>query len=67
VLSQLNLDVKKHWQRWIDDGIAINLAPLWKNIADSKLRKTLRDLNDDLLAGRHRFARTAKAIYPRID
>jgi hypothetical protein len=47
------------FDRWIDDGIAINLSPLWRWIGDRKLRVTLKGTFDDLVAGKFSFSRTS--------
>jgi hypothetical protein len=48
------------WQRWREDPIHLNLAPLAPWIADPKLRASLRSIQADLQAGRFDFSRTAQ-------
>jgi hypothetical protein len=48
------------WDRWRDDGVAINLAPLAQWIADRKLRLQLAELNETMMEGRLEYSATAK-------
>jgi hypothetical protein len=48
------------WQRWVDDGIAVNLAPLAEWIADRNLQKSLRTKYEELRDGRLAFSRTSQ-------
>jgi hypothetical protein len=48
------------WQRFTDDGVAINLAPLSAWITDRKLQKSLNLVAEDLHAGRHDFSWTSR-------
>jgi SAM-dependent methyltransferase len=50
------------WERWIDDGIRINLAPLHESMADAQLRRYLRTVNDDLQAGKLDWSETARHL-----
>ena len=48
------------WQRWMDDGVRINLTPLRKWIAERKLRDSLAEVDADLRQGRLGFSETSK-------
>jgi hypothetical protein len=50
------------WNREIDDGIAINLAPLADHVADPKLATALRKIHQDVATGRYAFAKTKSRI-----
>jgi N-6 DNA Methylase len=48
------------WDRWRDDGVAINLAPLAQWVADRKLRLELAEFNETMMQGRLEYSATAK-------
>jgi hypothetical protein len=50
------------WERVLDDGVVINLAPLGEYLADRKLAKVLCRVWGDLGAVRYGFARTAQLV-----
>jgi hypothetical protein len=50
------------WERWMDDGIRINLAPLHEFMADAQQRRYLRTVNDDLQAGKYDWSETARRL-----
>ncbi|MDP9172803.1 MAG: BREX-1 system adenine-specific DNA-methyltransferase PglX [Planctomycetota bacterium] len=50
------------WRRHLDDGIAINLAPLVEWVAGTMLQKNLRPIARDLMSGRYGFSQTGQQI-----
>lgn len=61
VIGQI-IDLPDRWDRFIDDGIAVNSAPLHQFMADAQQRRYLRGINDDLAAGKYAWSETAKAL-----
>ncbi len=61
VISRI-VDVPGNWDRFIDDGIAVNFAPLHEFMADAQQRRYLRAINDDLVAGKYAWSETAKRL-----
>jgi hypothetical protein len=53
------------WDRFIDDGIAINLAPLRQWVRDARLRTWLEKVRRDLDAGRYNWSATWGALNSR--
>jgi hypothetical protein len=47
------------WDRFIDDGILVNLSPLWEFVPHRPLQSALRKVNEDRLAGRLCWSSTA--------
>lgn len=62
LISRLGGSLPVGWDRFPDDGISINLAPLAVFIADPKLQRSLAKVKDDLGMGRHAFAETGKRV-----
>jgi hypothetical protein len=60
IFRQIGQTLPEGWQRWQDDGIRINLAPLFPWIADRKLRKGLSEIATELEEGQFGFSETAK-------
>ncbi|MGA3065482.1 MAG: N-6 DNA methylase [Tepidisphaeraceae bacterium] len=48
------------WQRWRNDPVHLNLAPLCNWIADAKLRASLQAVQADMRSGRFGFSDTAQ-------
>jgi hypothetical protein len=62
ILGELGGKLPRGWERWIDDGISVNLSPLWRWIADRALQKDLADLEKDLLRGKFKEAMTTRLL-----
>ena len=60
-LSSL-LRVPTCWDRFVEDGILINFAPLHERFADATQRRYLKSVNDDLRGGKYEWSETAKAL-----
>jgi hypothetical protein len=48
-----------NWDRHIDDGIRVNLAPLWRFVPHHSMQKALSEIDQDRLAGRLDWSATA--------
>jgi hypothetical protein len=61
-LKSIGAELPYGWQRWMDDGMAVNLAPLAEWISDRKLQKSLREKYRELRDGRLAFSRTSQWV-----
>src|SRR5207249_4951721 len=59
LLARIGQSLPAAWQRWTDDGVTINLAPLADHLLDRQLRRSLGIVANDLAAGGFGFSRTA--------
>ena len=59
---KLGGSIPRGWDRFIDDGIAVNLAPLHPMIADRSLQRASKLIFDELSAGRFDWSQTAGAM-----
>jgi hypothetical protein len=54
--------IPQGWQRFIDDGIAVNLAPICQSLADVSLSAKLQETQRNLDEGRVAWSRTSAAL-----
>jgi hypothetical protein len=50
------------WNRFVDDGVLVNFAPLHDLMADAQQRRYLKSINEELKAGKYDWSATAKAL-----
>jgi hypothetical protein len=50
------------WERFVDDGLPVNLAPLIDSVADPALRAALKPVAEDLSAGKLAWSQTARRL-----
>lgn len=61
-LRRLGGSLPAGWSRHVDDGVAVNLAPLHEWVADLSMRKVLQDVAAELTSGRLSWSATAQAL-----
>jgi hypothetical protein len=50
------------WNRFVDDGVLVNFAPLHDLMADAQQRRYLKSINEEVKAGKYDWSATAKAL-----
>jgi hypothetical protein len=66
IFRRLRATLPAGWSRHVDDGVAVNLAPLGEWVADRALQKALRSVALEVACGRLEWSETARGLSPGL-
>jgi hypothetical protein len=64
ILRRLRATLPAGWSRHLDDGVAVNLAPLSEWVADRSLQKAMQGVASDLACGTLGWSEAARGLSP---
>ncbi|WP_428939085.1 Eco57I restriction-modification methylase domain-containing protein [Fontivita pretiosa] len=63
ILAAADASLVRGWRRHVDDGVLVNLAPLWRWVPNHGFQRRLRVIDQELRAGGLEWSQTFQDVY----